>query len=690
MSGDDLFQTASRLHQSGDPARAEPLYRQFLQQQPNHADAWHLLGFALHQTGQSDEAIDCLRKATGLQPGNAAFHNNLGEMVRQRDRPAEAVTCFQQALTLQPSFPEAHYNLGNALKALDRPAEAIAAYRRAVQLRPQYAKALFNLGNALREYGLVKDAVATYQQALAARADWADAHINLGNAFFELHQPEQAIASYRRAAELDATNPDLDASLGNAYLDLAQLDKARACYRREVERHPQRWLRRLRLETLAEPIAPSNAWIDDYRQRLVETLGRFASEARPIEPAELHTAGAEPPMALTYQGRDDRPIKEKYADLYSALIPDPGPPPRNDGKSLVGIVVTHGHEGVFFKCLGGIVNRISTASFRLALVCCRSGENILRQWLRNPGVEYITIPERVDQAAERLRTARFDLLHYWEVGTDSMNYFLPFYRPARLQSATWGWPVTSGNARLDYYVSSRLLEPDDGESHYREKLIHLETLPTCYARPIVPVPLKDRPHFNLKASDHVYLCPQNLRKYHPDFDPLVAGILRADPQGRFVMLADSRKPLTDRLLDRMRTALPDVWDRVLVLPRLPEAEYLNVVALADVVLDTPHYGGGANTVYDALSVGTPLVTLPGPFHRGRWALAAYQQLGLSDGIAASAAEYVTIAARIGMDGEYRRDFKSRIFATSAALFEDMCAVAELEGLFRGLVEPPVR
>ncbi len=125
--------------------------------------------------------------------------------------------------------------------------------------------------------------------------------------------------------------------------------------------------------------------------------------------------------------------------------------------------------------------------------------------------------------------------------------------------------------------------------------------------------------------------------------------------------------------------------QVRFLPRLPEADYLNVLALADVVLDTLHYGGGANTTYDALAVSTPIVTLPGQFHRGRWALAAYQRLGIDVGVADSAAMYVELALRLGMDGEYRDRVAARIQAASSVLFEDMKAVEELVGFFETAV-----
>ncbi len=42
------FQTALAHHQAGQLREAEALYRQILAAQPQHADAWHLLGLVAH------------------------------------------------------------------------------------------------------------------------------------------------------------------------------------------------------------------------------------------------------------------------------------------------------------------------------------------------------------------------------------------------------------------------------------------------------------------------------------------------------------------------------------------------------------------------------------------------------------------------------------------------------------------
>src|SRR5208283_67127 len=107
-----------------------------------------------------------------------------------------------------------------------------------------------------------------------------------------------------------------------------------------------------------------------------------------------------------------------------------------------------------------------------------------------------------------------------------------------------------------------------------------------------------------------------------------------------------------------------------LVPRMAKAEYFRLVGLADVILDTPHYGGGANTLYDAFACGTPVVTLPGAVHRSRYAAAAYARMGIAEPIAPTAEAYVDRAVEIASQPDLREDLRRRILAASEVLFED--------------------
>jgi tetratricopeptide (TPR) repeat protein len=234
MSGAaDLFALAFRHHQAGDLARAEQLYRQALQADAAHADAWCFLGAAcqaqgrlaeaeahyrraaglaperptpanclgalLSQQGRLEEAADCFRRAAGLQPDAAEPRYHLGLVLARLGRTAEAVAQFQEALRLRPDYPEAHYHAGAGLELLGRPDEAVPHYRQALRLNPHHADAWLNLGKALAHAGQWAEAASCLQHAARGRPERADAHCHLGNALAELGRTDEAVASFEEA-----------------------------------------------------------------------------------------------------------------------------------------------------------------------------------------------------------------------------------------------------------------------------------------------------------------------------------------------------------------------------------------------------------------------------------------------------------------------------------------------------------
>jgi predicted O-linked N-acetylglucosamine transferase (SPINDLY family) len=159
--------------------------------------------------------------------------------------------------------------------------------------------------------------------------------------------------------------------------------------------------------------------------------------------------------------------------------------------------------------------------------------------IRQSADEYVVLPAHVRRARQMIAERQLDILFYTDIGMDSYSYSLAFHRLAPVQCVTWGHPVTTGIPNIDYFLSSVLLEPDDADGHYTEHLVRLRGLPSYYYRPALPLQTRDRAYFALPADGHLYLCPQSLFKFHPDFDVLLGAIL--DTPG-----------LADRLLEALQ------------------------------------------------------------------------------------------------------------------------------------------
>ena len=108
----DSLAAAIRLHQLGQLAEAEALYRHVLEQDPKHPGALHLLGVLAHQQGHDDRAAELIALAMELKPNQATHHSNYGVALRGLGRLAEAADALRMALRLWPEYPDAHSNLG--------------------------------------------------------------------------------------------------------------------------------------------------------------------------------------------------------------------------------------------------------------------------------------------------------------------------------------------------------------------------------------------------------------------------------------------------------------------------------------------------------------------------------------------------------------------------------------------------
>jgi predicted O-linked N-acetylglucosamine transferase (SPINDLY family) len=93
--------------------------------------------------------------------------------------------------------------------------------------------------------------------------------------------------------------------------------------------------------------------------------------------------------------------------------------------------------------------------------------------------------------------------------------------------------------------------------------------------------------------------------------------------------------------------------QIVFLPRMSGEGFRAVIAAADVVLDTVRWSGG-NTSLDAFASGTPVVTLPGEFMRGRQTAGMLALMNLTELVAANAARYVEIALEVACDNKALR------------------------------------
>jgi len=120
------------------------------------------------------------------------------------------------------------------------------------------------------------------------------------------------------------------------------------------------------------------------------------------------------------------------------------------------------------------------------------------------------------------------------------------------------------------------------------------------------------------------------------------------------------------------------YDRTVAwIPTLDRGRFFGLMQHATGMLDTLGFSG-FNTALQGLECGLPVVAFEGEFMRGRLASGLLRQLGLSELVAGSPAEFVDIALRLVEDDAWRLRMKQEITQRRSALFDDHGAVRALE------------
>ena len=691
QSSQKKFEIAIQHHQSGRLEQAEELYQQILQADSRHADALHLLGVIAHQRGQNELAVKRISEALGIQPMSPTFLNNLGSAYQALRRYPQAQRAYQLAIQLKPEYVDAHNNLGVTHYAQGRLDAARDCYLQALRLNPTFAHAHVNLGNVCRDLGLFAEAEACCQAALKLRPDYPLACNNLGNVLKDQGRYASARECYLKALELAPDYADAHENLASAYVIEGRTEEASAEFHSALALSP---CDRLRVKSaFALPvILNSSEHATEFRHRLDTDIERLLrSDLRIDDP---NTIAGLTQFHLAYHGINDRDRYARIAAMYAKACPTlhytaPHCVGSNvscgtGGRLRIGFVSKFFYNHSVGLHYNGVLRHLSPDDFHVTVLRYPGPDDLVSQAIEARADNVIKLAVHVPTAQRQIAEQQLDVLYYPDIGMYPLSYLLAFARLAPVQCVSNGHPETTGIPTLDYYISCDAIEPEDAEHFYTERLIRMENIPNYYEKLQLPEPARSRADFDLHDDWNLYVCPQNLCKIQPDFDDILAKILRQDDCGRVVLFHGAEPHWTERLTNRFRRAIPDVLDRIVFLPNQSFGDFLHVLNVSDAILDTTHFCGGTTTA-QALSLGLPIVTLPGEFMRNRITYGCYRRMGVLDCVAADADDYVRIALRLGTDEEYRSEMREKISAHNDILFSNPGFVRELEAFFQSAV-----
>lgn len=642
-------------------------FRNAIEFDPSHSGAWHYLGIVFLKIKNLPESQRCVERSLELRKDNPQYYNNYGVLLRELGLLRDAFPQFLEAVDLDSNYADAWSNIGQTQLDFGNFADSEISLRKAILIQPKHSDAILHLGELLVRTSRTRESIEILHRSFS---DFFASLKRLSDRLCAKNLIDEAIALREMSLDMFPDNiPGLSEHAG-FLVHQERINEAVSILKKIAKLTPGNQLLKYRHLGLCPVVFQDVESIEKYWNELNDSLDELLDDNVEFDWKRLPYKGFIPSFHLSHHGKSCKEIRLKFGRLFARMFPHEKPKRqhRSNGKIRVGFLVCRGHEPGFCRVWGGIIERLDRKRFELFVICTEHGMNYCRKKINATDVDYVSFSDPFENAVRTIRSSDCDIIMHRKVGSDPWSYFLPFARLAPVQATSYGTHGTSGVPAVDYFLSSRLVEPDNAQEYYSENPYLLDSLP-CFEKHIdIPNNVK-REEFGLPEKVALYLCPHRPSKYHPDFDPYLKQILERDSNGHVVLLMGDKMYPLECLKNRFeKTIGPELMRRMIFMPSMQVGLYYRLLSLATMILDSSVYAGGLSS-FDAFGLGVPEVTQSGPLHVQNYATGIYHRMEMPEMPVANIELYVALAVKLGTEPDYRAEISSRIIERNHLIFE---------------------
>ena len=608
-----------------------------------------------------------LRKALSLDPSHSSSRLNLANTLLDLKQTKKAVDLYLTLLQEDPNNVRFQINACHALAKEKRRDEANALLNRILDHDPLPVGLLLELSSLLEDSTLLKRLIPLLRNLIQQQPDCAEAYYRLGQCLLRLNRHDNALPFAIKATELRPDHLTYLEFLINLLNDLSLPEQAISVCEQILKTRKEMPSLLLHYHLLTPVVFRSSQELHHYWARALAGLRalqrqRFTCLISPylIYPhlffLAYHNQNLRVPLSIyndllarLYGIMDEQPVHHSPETSIDATAKVPSIAQLPDRPIRIGFASQYFSEHSNSRAFEGLISNLNRERFELILIHGPNAkeDDMLRSLNRcAQRIVHIKDTEFGFPDPDQIIDLNLEILFYPDLGMNCEMNSLAMRRLAPIQMTGWGLPHTSGIRSIDYYISSDLAEPPNGDDHYVETLVRLPGLPCCYPSKRLVLHELPRSFFVLPADAQIFGCLQSLYKLHPDFDVALEQLAINNPDAAFVFVENPKARVTHRFLDRVKVTAPHFHDQLVMLAIMNWHHFIALSSCIDVLLDPFYYCSGI-TFYESTFVGTPTVTLEGRFLRSRFVAAAYRLMGIDTApIAHSVEEYVAIASRL--------------------------------------------
>jgi protein O-GlcNAc transferase len=626
-----------------------------------HAAAWPMLASLVPDEAYAPEAL------------------LLGVEFTQRGEFGLAQAAYRYALACKQNFFEAHLNLGDLLLRERDFSGAQPHFEAALQIDAANANAWLGLGQCLLNIGKGAQALQAFEhlspQMLASPlvSAWSASAMAQGN------DEDAAIALYEQALAGDARC--FPALFGSALIHerRGNLEEAANRYERAFAADPtSKWA----LSNLVYCLRCMADW--------PRMLAPEAELLRRLRSGDVVDYGSSSWVSLDLPGPILREIAADFTRTQSRLrVGEPRQRefrPHQDERLRIAYVSSDFRDHATSRLLVEVLEHHDRERFEVYLYALQANDGSpLGKRVAAACAHFIDVSGlAAEQVAERLLADRIDLLIDLHGHTKGECAGLVALRPAPIVVSYLGYPGTMGDY-VDYIIGDEFVTPHGAEGEFSEAIVRLPGSYQPNDRNRIVGPPMTRAECGLPSNAIIACSFNQVWKITPQIWAVWMELMRRHPRLELWLL-DENPWVTRNLRDEAGRA--DVAaERIVFAARMPQAQHLARIALADIAFDTAPCNSHT-TGADALWMGVPFVSMLGDSFKARVGASLLHAVGLPELVVPGMPEYADkLDALIGTP-ERLAAIKAGLLQRrqTASLFDAPGTARALEGAYTAMYE----
>ncbi len=425
-------------------------------------------------------------------------------------------------------------------------------------------------------------------------------------------------------------------------LKLNKFDEAEAAYNFLTERFPENWLYWNNRGFVKQQLALFDEMDAAYSKSCEHSPDNLTPHFNRI--ASLHYfpgKSAEEIMALCKAWQEkNRPI-----NFTRAVAKNQSP----NKRLRLGLI----SDGFRIHPVGNMISaamtQVPASQIEFYAYSTNKVEDIITHRIKSFCAKWQCISDKSDkELSDILRDDEIDILFDLNGYNENSRMMTFLTAPAPVQIKWVGGLISStGLETMDYLLSDKVQTPAGSDTLYTEKLIRMPGDYICYDPPgylpsIKPAPVNDKGYIT-------FGCFNNGSKINDVILGQWATILLEVPESRLFLKSANfdSESFKERIFSVLESHGID-RERVRIESSSPHKVLLESYNEVDIALDPWPYSGGLTTC-EALAMGVPVVTLPGPTFAGRHSATHLVNAGLPELVADNWEQYINITVGLTKD-----------------------------------------